>query len=372
MWTSILLLAAVASVFSTPLLVSAALVRVPAAQAVHVEGRWAPGSRAGALAFDWPAVAVSFEVDTSAGVQEVSLHVAGYGAAVEVYQYIDGRAEHARVVYLGSGAESELVLARDVPPGPRLRFVVAKRTEALLSPQPMEVFAVVLAGGAGVSAAAVAPWSVPRRYRVAWLGDSQTAGFGDLGTMPCNNSAHTENALAAFAPVSSERLNASYHVLAVSGIGVARNYGVKAETSPHNFPSVFESALSSANASWDFRAWVPDAAVINLGTNDCWDGVGPSQDVFETHFRWIVDTARARWGEQLPLLFMVGPMMSEKEPCVGYVRSLQQTYPRSALLDVTGILTPHELGCDYHPNVLGHLKLAAQVEPAVLKLLQLP
>jgi hypothetical protein len=68
--------------------------------------------------------------------------------------------------------------------------------------------------------------------------------------------------------VAASILNAEYHISAVSGIGLVRNYSFQYDKRP--MPEVYDSLFFEqvASPAWDPQRFVPDAVVIALGTND--------------------------------------------------------------------------------------------------------
>jgi lysophospholipase L1-like esterase len=113
----------------------------------------------------------------------------------------------------------------------------------------------------------------PRPYdrRIEIVGDSISAGYGNLG---CPFSAATEDGFAGYGPVAARALGAEIHVEAWSGRGMARNYDGSTDGL---LPELYDLALPDDGTSqWNHVAWVPDAVVINLGTNDFNGGVNPT------------------------------------------------------------------------------------------------
>lgn len=65
---------------------------------------------------------------------------------------------------------------------------------------------------------------------------------------------------------------------------INRNYDDVNTTSPDPLPSIYPRAIatSGTSATWNFTAWVPDALVINLGTNDFSTTPNPDETTFTT------------------------------------------------------------------------------------------
>jgi len=53
-------------------------------------------------------------------------------------------------------------------------------------------------------------------------------------------------------------------------------------------------------------------------------------------------------------------------PCCDYVQQVvTQAQPNVHFVNLQGILTQGDLGCDYHPNVNGHAKMANIAMPII-------
>jgi lysophospholipase L1-like esterase len=100
--------------------------------------------------------------------------------------------------------------------------------------------------------------------RIEFIGDSITCGYGNEAA---NQNEHftprTENAALAWGAVAARQLKADLAVEAWSGIWLMDN--------GHDLPMPkrWGRTLPMEDGStWAFTSWIPDAVVINLGTND--------------------------------------------------------------------------------------------------------
>lgn len=124
----------------------------------------------------------------------------------------------------------------------------------------------------------VAPPPLPTR-KIEFLGDSITAGF-------CNEcesvvaDANREAYGATWDFQIGELLGAQVHTAAWSGLGMVHNCCGGNTT----MPSIFSRALATVNTdnTWSWSSWVPDALVVNLGTNDGGSAVDPKAHYVET------------------------------------------------------------------------------------------
>ncbi|MCY0993438.1 SGNH/GDSL hydrolase family protein [Nannocystis sp. ILAH1] len=116
---------------------------------------------------------------------------------------------------------------------------------------------------------------------MAFIGDSITVGSGNEAA---NNSPECSadsygnpggwgqpyhNNWRSYGAVAARSLDAEYHVTAVSGIGLVRNYSFLYDARP--MPAVYDLMfleLQQGSPSWEPQGFVPDVVVVALGTND--------------------------------------------------------------------------------------------------------
>ncbi len=115
-----------------------------------------------------------------------------------------------------------------------------------------------------------------KKYRLEFIGDSITSGEGTYGArqemdwVPMFMSASRN-----YASMISDALNADYRLLSQGGWGVLCSW----DNNPHNtLPSCYEKICGllsgetneklGAQKAYNFHSYIPDAVIINLGTND--------------------------------------------------------------------------------------------------------
>ncbi len=132
-----------------------------------------------------------------------------------------------------------------------------------------------------------------REYYIEFLGDSITAGYGNLGdsTVPSDrvDKAEWQDGSQAFPFMTAEALNADYSILSCSGIAVDKEdwCGVR-EIDFYKRASHYRSKT----VMYDFStARVPDLVVINLGTNDV--GMGSTEEGFKAQARALIEFIRS-------------------------------------------------------------------------------
>jgi lysophospholipase L1-like esterase len=218
----------------------------PVGQDVHVVAR-THETEGGAPRFTWSGSAVRTRIDGT-GLQVTLDAPAGIWFEVEV----DGASIGS---FPTSGGVATYTVVEGLPPGEHAIELV-RRNEGFYG---------------GTTVVDVVPMGIfvptpPRDRRIELIGDSLTAGYGVLDLEPCDFSAATESAYAAYGGVAARALGADAHMIAFSGKGVVQNYG--GDTS-EPMPVLWPRTLTGdASLAWDFSRYQPQVVVLNLGTND--------------------------------------------------------------------------------------------------------
>lgn len=225
-------------------------------------------------------------------------------------------------------------------------LIIWRRTEANNS-APTQFFGLDLGGGS------LLPVTVPA-HKLEVIGDSITCGYGNEGAGPnCSFSYDTENGYLAYGAVAARALGADLFTECWSGKGMYQNYGGdKTETMPTLFKRTIPTDSSS---TWNF-SWIPDAVVINLGTNDFSQG-DPGQPYLNAYEGFVSDL-RTHYPNAYVFL-VIGPMLSDPNLTTARGYLDQVVMARSAAGDkrVKQILIDPQdqnkngIGCDYHPSI---------------------
>jgi lysophospholipase L1-like esterase len=243
-------------------------------------------------------------------------------------------------------------LATGLADGPH-DVLVYRRTEAFFGPTTFNGFDL------DPSAYLAGPPVLTRRLEV--IGDSISAGYGNEGTYPCTFEGKTENHYLTYGALAARAIGAELYTEAWSGIGMLRNNdGTTTGTMPERYPRTLPEQAASI---WDFSAFTPDAVVINLGTNDF--AKGDPMTAFQTAYTQFVSALRGHY-PKARLYLAVGPMLggAEYDKASAYLNGVISA--RGALGDSNLALLPFatqdpasdQLGCDYHPSLKTHQKMA--------------
>jgi lysophospholipase L1-like esterase len=205
------------------------------------------------------------------------------------------------------------------------------------------------------------------------VGDSISAGYGNLGSEPhpnwvanpaCGWTAANSAWYLTYAAIAGHELDAEVSTIAHSGWGMYRDLG---GSTSGVLASVYDNTLgTNGTPQWSFEA-KPSAVVVNLGTND-WSKGDPGT-AYETAYLGFVQRVRIHYPDAW-LFLTIGSMLGQA-PLDQVDKRLQTIVAaRSAAGDdklATFDLGMQDFGpdgsvatgCDWHPNVADHQRMAA-------------
>jgi len=214
----------------------------------------------------------------------------------------------------------------------------------------------------------LAPHPVERRLE--FIGDSITCGYGDEGaSASCGFTPQTENHYLSYAAITARNLNAELSTVAWSGKGVVCNYGDDANSCTDPLPTYYDRILPNrADSIWDFSRFQPDAVVINLGTNDLSTSTDPDQATFESGYKALLVRVRHAY-PNARILCTNGPMLSGTDLVnvrryVGDVVA-ELADPNISTFEIATQDGSDGFGCDSHPSLERHKKMATAVTTAL-------
>ena len=308
------------------------------------------------------------------GALDLRMRDSGTGTPQSTNYYdvsIDG-AESTRLEMMAG--DHVYPLARDLSGGEHTA-TIAKRVESNSNTGKGQVLGFRLQDGAQLLPVAQKP------LRLEFVGDSITCGYGDELSTAMPDMFHyttiNSNANAAYGAVAARELDAEYVAVAISGRGVYRNYsGGAGELAP----MFYEDTLPDDGAAspWDFTRYVPDAVVVNLGTND-FSPPGPDHGAYKTAYSDFLKQIRAHYPSAL-LLAVVGPMLSDSFPAGVNAWTTNQSDVSDVVSDLAAggdmkvhyfALTPQSppYGEDYHPTLATHRQMGEAVATELRRLL---
>ncbi|SCF06153.1 GDSL-like Lipase/Acylhydrolase family protein [Micromonospora matsumotoense] len=238
---------------------------------------------------------------------------------------------------------------------------LVKRTE---SPWAAGEFGGLVAASGG----AILTRPAPRSRQIEFIGDSWTAGYGNMSTTrDCNSNGgvtRNSNADVTFGALTAQSLNADYQLTAWSGLGMVRNYN---GGGTDNFRTYYETDLQALwnSTVWQKPStWKPQLVVVGLGINDFSTALNPGERWatidqlaadYRTAYLAFIDKLRSRYGADT-FIVLTYPDLSPTTALASSVQQIVQTRVsrgdtriRSLYYD-DNALGLDKLGCDWHPS----------------------
>ncbi|KAF2070880.1 hypothetical protein CYY_007798 [Polysphondylium violaceum] len=213
--------------------------------------------------------------------------------------------------------------------------------------------------------ASLLPYPKARGRAIEFIGDSITCGYGMIGVPPCSFQPDQEDITLTYGGIIAQELNAQFYVEAWSGKGIVKNYGSTTIPSNETFPELYPLTIPTQSTDyWDFNDFLPDAVVINLGSNDYEQLPHPSQHLFESTFIEFINYISTKYSDKPTIFLICGPMIGN--PCCQYIQNIAVAIS-AVYIDMQDILKPNDYGCAGHPGVEGHAKMAAIALPIIQK-----
>lgn len=215
------------------------------------------------------------------------------------------------------------------------------------------------------------PIPARRDRRIEFVGDSITCGYGNESANEKEHFApNTENNYLAYGALAARDLGAEYAAIAWSGKWLFGNNAI---------PLLYDLALpGDPQSKWDFSSWVPQAVVVNLGTND-FGPRNPTEEEWQGAYRSFIQTLRKNY-PQCHVFCAVGSMMSDAYPpgrralttirlyTTGLVESLRKAGDKKVHFVEFDPQDPKNgLGGDWHPSLKTHRLMADRLVALVKK-----
>ncbi len=280
-------LAAMMMLLCVPVLLSAETV---AADATHLDmntevryfGRTYEAS--GSHWFNWSGSGFTFTFKGESAKAKFVSSAPGGDNTAYIKIYVDG-VEQPDVAL--TKQEQTVTLASGLDASKEHVITVRKRTNARSSSAGVSWIS-ISDGGTKLT-----PAAAKTRY-VEFIGDSLTVGYGSIGDGASAWSTGTEDVTKTYIPAICEALDADYGVIAVSGRGIARNYGGDTDKLiPYLYTKLDE--YNNPGINWDYSI-KPDVIVVNMGTNDegCLGTNGFTKEEFIAKYEQFLKDLRAK------------------------------------------------------------------------------
>jgi hypothetical protein len=204
------------------------------------------------------------------------------------------------------------------------------------------------------------------------IGDSISAGFGNLGSEQhpnygndpnggCPFTTETESGYLAYSHVAARAVDADASVLAGSGWGIYSDNGGNTD---NVMPKLFSNTVGEqAMPVWSFAA-KPQAVVINLGTNDG-SANNLTAEKYKPAYTAFVTTIREKYPDAL-ILCALGSMLSgtNRDNAEQYLNEIVDELgdDKVKFLDLGTQDVLQGTGCAWHPNVAEDARMAGLLE----------
>ena len=202
--------------------------------------------------------------------------------------------------------------------------------------------------------------------KLEFIGDSITCGYCNLCHLTNASGVSSESGALAWPAQICKTLDAQCHKTAWSGFGMVRNC-----CGGNTFmPEIYQRTLATvAGSRWDFSSWVPDAVIINLGTNDHLPAEpAPVDEEFVAAYVKMVETAAARYGKDRTHFFLACGPMSEAycDEVITVLRNVTAMGIQASFLDQRGLIKD---ACCGHPSVSDDMRMASKGALFIKKIL---
>ena len=295
--------------------------------------------------FNWSASGFEFTFKGSGVRAEIASNAPGGGNTAYIKIFING-VEQPDVAL--TKANQTITLAEGLDPNGTYTIRVVKRSNARSSTAAL----VSLKLNDGEKLAPPAQKS----KLIEFVGDSITVGYSASKEASTSSawSTATEDATKTYSEYIANAFGADYHVIAVSGRGVVRNYG---NTTERLIPLLYASLddYNREGVKYDFKRQA-DVIVINAGTNDASGTVtNLTKDEFMAGVKAFLLDVRAK-NPNAEIIYAYGMMsagwMSQIKSVVNELRAAGDTHITFLKLDAC---TASEKGIASHPTAESYI-----------------
>jgi lysophospholipase L1-like esterase len=214
-----------------------------------------------------------------------------------------------------------------------------------------------------------------RERKLEFIGDSITCGYGNEGRWMIDAfNTSQENPWEAYAARTARAVDADYHLISWSGIGIISSWTdqevpridlLMPELYPYTDKATERVLGNIEPEEWDNNRFIPDCIVINLGTNDASYTKKKHERVERFGFKYYDFVKKVRTANPTSkILCTLGAMgqdlcrevehQVERLTCEGEVNIYYMPF------DVQ--ISEDGIGSDWHPSLATHEKMAKKLE----------
>lgn len=203
------------------------------------------------------------------------------------------------------------------------------------------------------------PPPAEKAFKMEFLGDSITCGYGILGAPGEPYKTATEDATINYAAQVAAAFDAEARFIAFSGQGIVHNCAGEIGLP---IPKLFRSAQRhTTDIPWNFDdGFVPDVVVINAATNDV-GGKTTHEEMYAGATAFVKDV-RAQYPDA-KIVWTYGMMNMQFVPTLQKVaEDLRKTDKNVWFLPIKSIgLFKGQTGANGHPGIIGHRRAAKEL-----------
>lgn len=224
--------------------------------------------------------------------------------------------------------------------------------------------------------------TAPKTRKLEFIGDSITCGYGIEGKWMVDIfETAQENPWNAYAARTARALDADYHLVSWSGIGIISNYTEKEVPDdgwlmPPLYPctdKAMDLALGNQTPEiWDNSRYVPDCIVINLGTNDqsYTKNIPERVAVFGSEYYSFVKMVRSK-NPSAEIICSLGIMGQDLCPEIKkqVERMVAEGDMKLHFLQYDVQEEQDGIGTDWHPSLATHIKAGKKLEQKIKEIM---
>lgn len=198
-------------------------------------------------------------------------------------QVVNQKKHYVLAHHLLPGNHEVKLFKRTEPAAGMVRFLGFKKVEKILPPKYDEKY-------------------------IEFVGNSVTCGAGNNAPdeeAPGSN--FYEDGYMSYAAIAARNMDAKPVIVAWSGKGVLLNAD---STNDETLPALYKrTLLTNSNSTWNFKGYVPEKVIINLGTNDFWASRphGPDSALFVEAYSSFIGQVHHHYPEAA-IICVTGPM----------------------------------------------------------------
>lgn len=203
--------------------------------------------------------------------------------------------------------------------------------------------------------------------KIEFIGDSYTCGYGNEGKSREEHFTYEiENNYLTFGAITSLALDAEYTTVCRSGIRMSRS---NKEEPGFDMLNLYDSLAVGSSAVWDYSKSQPQVVVIVLDSNDDFSKVDSTY--FAASYLEFLTKIRKNYPDT-KIICIAGPSLDDAQWITNqsYISNIVNQFSKTDNSAFYFALSPIQMnGADWHPNVVEHKKMAAELIPEIRKLM---